>query len=112
MQFGFMPGRGTTDAIFILCQLQRKHLDKHKPLYFAVVDLEKAFDHVPRKILWWTMKRAGVEEWVICAINAMYENIKFCVRLNDQFSDDFNITVGVHQGAVLSSLLFIIVMKA
>ena len=31
MQFGFMPGWGTTDAIFILCQLQEKHLVKHIP---------------------------------------------------------------------------------
>ena len=39
MQFGFMPGEGTTDPIFILCQLHEKHLGKHKPLYFAFVDL-------------------------------------------------------------------------
>ena len=44
MKFGFMPGRGTTDAIFILRQLQVKHLAKNKNLYFAFVDLEKAFD--------------------------------------------------------------------
>ena len=37
MQFGFMPGRGTTDAIFILRQLQEKHLAKSKDLYFAFV---------------------------------------------------------------------------
>ena len=41
MQFGFMPGRGTTDAIFILRQLQEKHLAKKKKLYFAFVDFEK-----------------------------------------------------------------------
>ena len=50
MQFGFMPGRGTTDAIFILRQLQEKHLAKNKKLYFTFVDLEKAFDRVPRTV--------------------------------------------------------------
>ena len=52
MQFGFVPGRGTTDAIFIIRQLQKKHLAKEKNLFFAFVDLEKAFDRVPRDILW------------------------------------------------------------
>ena len=34
------PGKGTTDAIFIICQLQEKYLAANKPLYFAFVDLE------------------------------------------------------------------------
>ena len=51
MQFGFMPGRGTTDAIFIVRQLQEKLLAKTKNLYLAFVDLEKAFDRVPRQVL-------------------------------------------------------------
>ena len=41
MQFGFMPGPGTTDVIFIFRQLQEKHLAKNRKLYFAFVDLEK-----------------------------------------------------------------------
>ena len=42
MQFGFMPGRSTIDAIFFLWQLQEKFLGKKKNLYFAFVDLEKS----------------------------------------------------------------------
>ena len=98
MQFTFMPGLGTMDRIFILCQLQKKPLGKHKPLYFAFVDLEKAFDCVPRKILWWVMRRVEVKEWVILAVKAMYENAKSCVRLDGQFIEKLNIKVGVHQG--------------
>ena len=58
------------------------------------------------------MTRVGVEQWVIRAVKAMYENAKSCVCLNGQFSDEFNIKVGVHQSAVVSSLHFIIVMEA
>ena len=47
MQFYFVPGRGTTDAIFIIHQLQEKYIAANKPLYFAFVELEKAFDLVP-----------------------------------------------------------------
>ena len=65
MQFGFMPGRGTTDAIFILRQLQEKKLAKNKKLFLAFVDLEKAFDRVPRKVLWWSMRKLGVDEWIV-----------------------------------------------
>ena len=43
-QFGFIPGRGTTDAIFVVRQLQEKYLAANKRLYMAFVDLEKAFD--------------------------------------------------------------------
>ena len=38
-KFGFVPGRGTTDAIFIEKQLQKKYLDANKRLYMAFVDL-------------------------------------------------------------------------
>ena len=51
MQFGFMPGRGTTDAIFFMRQLQEKYLAANKPLYMSFVDLEKAFDRVPRRVI-------------------------------------------------------------
>ena len=106
MQFGFMPGRGTTDAIFILRQLHEKYLGKKKNLYFAFVDLEKAFDRVPRSVLWWSMRKLGIDEWIIRAVQAMYANAKSSVRVNGQYSSEFGVKVGVHQGSVLSPLLF------
>ena len=73
MQFGFMPGRGTTDAIFILRQLQEKQLAKIRKLYFA---FEKAFDRVPRNVIWWAMRKLGIEEWIVRFVQAMYNNTR------------------------------------
>ena len=49
IQFGFMPGKGTVDAIFIVRQLQERFLEKKKDLFYVFVDLEKVFDRVPRE---------------------------------------------------------------
>ena len=62
MQFGFMPGCGATDAIFIVRQIREAYIRKNRNLYFAFVDLEKAFDRVPRKVLWWALQNVGVAE--------------------------------------------------
>ena len=51
MQFGFYPGKGTTDAVFII-QLQEKHLEVHKDLLITFVDLENAYHRVPRDLMY------------------------------------------------------------
>ena len=111
MQFGFMPDRGPTDAIFILRQIQEAYIRKHRNLYFAFANLEKAFGRVPRKFLWWALRKVGVPEWIVRVIQVMYQNARSQVRVNNLFSDVFDVQVGVHQGSVLSPLLFIIVLE-
>ena len=71
MQFGFMPGKGTIDVIFTMRQMQKKLLAKKKQLYFAFVDLEKAFDRVPREVVRWALRMAGIEEWLVQAVMAL-----------------------------------------
>ena len=112
LQFGFVPGRGTTDAIFIVRQMQEKFMAAKKPLYIAFVDLEKAFDRVPRDVLWWALRSLGVEEWAVRVVQSMYSNARSRVRVNGQYSEEFDVKVGVHQGSVLSPLLFILVLEA
>ena len=57
IQFGFMPERGTIDAVFILRRMQEEYHAKGKKLCICFVDLEKAFDRVPRKVLEWALRK-------------------------------------------------------
>merc|ERR1712072_250303 len=109
-QFGFMPGRGTTDAIFIVRQVQEKYLGKNKRIYLGFIDLEKAFDRVPRKVVEWALRKEGVSEWMIKAVMTTYYEAKTAVKVEQGLSDEFEVKVGVHQGSVLSPFLFITVM--
>ena len=100
MQFAFVPGRGTTDAIFIIRQLQEKFLsrkdlnDKNLTLFFAFVDLEKAFGRIPWKVLWWAMRKVGVKEWIVRLVQAMYSNACSQVRVRSEYSEESEVGVG------------------
>ena len=112
MQFGFMPGKGTTDGIFLVRQLQEKALRKNNKLFLGFVDLEKAFDRVPRKVVEWALRKEGVNEYMVKAVMSMYRDAKTAVKVGNMLSQEFEVKVGLHQGSVLSPLLFIIVMQA
>ena len=66
----------------------------------------------PVEIVWWALRVVGVDEWIVKAIEAMYDGATTAVRLRDEESKEFGIKVGVHQGSVLSPLLFTIVLEA
>ena len=111
-QFGFVPGRGTTDTIFVVRQLQEKYVAANKRLYMASVDLEKAFDRVPWKVIWWALRKLGVEEWIVWLVLGMYADARSRVPVGEGYSEEFEAKVDVHQGSVLSLLLYIIVLEA
>ena len=111
-QFGFVPGRGNTDAIFAVRQLQEKYLSANKRLYMAFVDLEKVFDRVPQKVIWWALRKLGVEEWVVRLVQGTYANAQSRFLVGEGYSEEFEVKLGVHQGSVLSPLLFFFVLEA
>jgi len=83
MQFGFVPGRGTTNVFFILCQLLVCQQRIVKSILHFFLYEKSSLQYFGR----------------VCA------NLKF---MSGSSSDPFKLTVDVHQGSVLSPLLFII----
>ena len=74
------------------------------------VNMEKAFDRVPRKVMEWAMIMKGLSEVIVQAAMSLYNGAKTRVRVGSAYSKEFEVKVGVHQRFVLSPLLFVIVV--
>ena len=109
-QCGFRPGRGTTDQIFTLAGILEKAWEFAYPVYMCFVDLEKAYDRVPREILWEVLREYGVRGTLLRAIQSLYNQSESCVRVLGSKSDSFPVGVGLRQGCALSPILFVIFM--
>ena len=109
-QYGFMPGKSTTDAIFAVRMLIEKYREGQKELHCVFVDLEKAYDRVPRDELWHCMRKSQVNEEYVRAVQDMYENSQTAVRCAVGMTEWFEVKVGLHQGSALSPFLFAMLM--
>lgn len=109
-QCGFVAGKSTTDAIQSIRIIMEKHRDALEDLHIVLVDFEKAFDRQPRDLIWVALRHRGVPEAYVRIIMDMYEGAVTKVRCPAGVTEEFQITVGVHQGSVLSPLLFIAVL--
>ncbi|CAK1597804.1 unnamed protein product [Parnassius mnemosyne] len=105
-QFGFRPDRGTCEAIFSLRQLQEKSREQGRNMYLCFVDLEKAFDSVPREALWIVLRKIGCTEKFVRLLRLLHDGMQSCVAVNADQSEFFPVTCGVKQGCVLAPTLF------
>ena len=108
MQFGFMLGKGTTDALFILRRMQEEFSEREKKLYMCFVDLEKAFDRVPRKVMEWALRKKSLLEVLVKAVMSLCEGSRMKDSIGSGLSEEFRVKVGVHQGSVISPLILLL----
>ena len=107
-QCGFRPGRGTIDQIAALRLYLEKSWEYAIDQHICFLDLEKAFDRVPREKMWKVVEDTGISSRLLMAIKSTYNDQKSAI-IGD--SNYFNINTGVRQGSVLSPLLFIIYLN-
>ena len=95
-QFVFMPGISTTEAIFLIRQVMEWFREQKKDLHMVFIDLEKAYDKIPRNIMWWALDKHKVLSKYVTLIKDMYNNAVTNVRTNDGNTTYFLIKIGLH----------------
>ncbi|KAK3538879.1 hypothetical protein QTP86_018762 [Hemibagrus guttatus] len=109
-QCGFRPSRGTLDQLYTLHRVLEGSWEFAQPVHMCFVDLEKAFDRVPRGILWEVLWEYGVHGPLLRAVRSLYNRSRSLVRIASCKSDLFPVHVGLRQGCPLSPVLFIVFM--
>ena len=89
--------------------MQEKYREKDKKLYMCFMDLEKAFDKVPKSNAMGTKKK-GLQEILVKVVMSLYKDLKTKVKVRSEFSEQFYVAVVVYQGSILSPLVFTIVV--
>ena len=99
-----------TVSIFIIKQTIEQHREGQKDIRVTFVDLEKAYDRVPKEEIWRCMRERNVPEKYVKLIQDMYIGCQTKVRSAAGESGSFNVDVGLHPGSALSPYLFLILM--
>ena len=87
-------------------QICEKYLGKGKDVYFAFLDLEKAYDRVDRDAMWNVLRVYGIGGRLLRGVKSLYVGSKACVRVGNEVSEWFPVSVGLRQGCVMSPWLF------
>ena len=99
--------------LFVVRRLQELGRARKIPLYMCFIDLQKAYDCVDRELLWVVLARFGVPEKILTVIRQFHEGMRARVHADDgEHSEWFDVTQGLRQGCVLSSLIFNIFFAA
>ena len=102
-QNGFRRNRGTDDAVFTLRRITEKVRNTNTPLYLVYLDLQKAYDTIPRKAVWAVLQNMGVEGPLLHAIRATYHETKASVIVGSETSSTtFEVEDGIKQGCPMS----------
>ncbi|KAI3354215.1 hypothetical protein L3Q82_018755, partial [Scortum barcoo] len=75
----------TGPALYPPCRVLEGLWEFAQPVHMCFVDLEKAFDRVPRGILWGVLHEYGVRGPLLRAVRSLYDRSRSLVRIAGRF---------------------------
>ena len=110
-QCGFRPERGCQDAIFTVKIAMKKRREHNAETWILFLDLIKAFDRVPRELLWVVLEKFGIPPKLVRIIKSLHQNFRVSFEV-DNVKHSIICTIGVKQGDILGPVLFVIYIAA
>ena len=104
-QCGFRSGRSCSDAIFTIKMALKKRKEHGLESWVLFVDLVKAFDRVPRELLWKILARFGVPQKILRLLIRLHADFDVQFEV-DGITQQIKCIVGVKQGDILGPMLF------
>ena len=105
-QIGFRKLFRTADHIFVLKTIINMKISKGEKLYAAFIDFRKAYDTVNRQKLLDILHNIGVGTKFADNIQAIYNTVKYAIKVKNKVMDPITSNLGLKQGCPLSPLLF------
>ena len=96
--------------MYVLRQMVEKRLKVQDSIALRFVDLEKAFDTVPREMVMAKLQWMGVPEVEVRMVEGTHEKTTAIVVVGEGASEEFEVKIGLRQGSVLNPLLFLTVL--
>ena len=95
---------------FSLYSFSKKYLANGKDVFWAFIDLEKAYDTIGQHGMWQMLRVYGVGGKLLKAVQSFYVDSRSCVQVGNDVSEWFPVNVGLRQGCVMSPWLFNVYM--
>lgn len=84
---------------------------ERRDLHVIFLDLANAFGSVSHNILWTAFSYSGVPEHIIKLVRSYFQDLQFCVKVDNNTTDWQHLEIGIMAGYTISSLAFVMAME-
>lgn len=105
-QWGFRAHRSTREPLALLRRIIDAICEGRSEVYATFIDLEKAYDKVPRNMLKAVLLEIGFPAEMVEIVDSFHTNTSYAVKAEGQLGGKFGTFGGVRQGCKMAPVLF------